>query len=208
MLSLTKIKKINFSLLAIVLLSVSVFALATRSVEAQGSCPAGQFQPSGGGGCIQISRDNPGGSQECDTYIDTPRMPTADNQNCVAREYCDGSASDAEKTQAGCSASGTSGGQAGPVAAGDTATLDADCIDLNNCQIVGYIRDIINVLSAVAGVVIAAMIAYGGIQYTMSRDNPQMTAAAKGRIINALLALVIYLFTFSLLQWLVPGGVF
>lgn len=90
--------------------------------------------------------------------------------------------------------------------------LQADCSDPNpdqsNCGIVGYLVTFINVLSALVGIIIVIMIAIGGIQYSTARDNPQGTAAAKGRILNAILALIFYLFAFSILQWLVPGGIF
>ncbi len=97
-------------------------------------------------------------------------------------------------------------------------TTDADCtgkdaagndvgINQETCGIVAYLIIFINVLSAVVGVVIVIMVAVGGIQYSTARDNPQAIAAAKGRIVNALLALVFYLMGFALLQWLVPGGI-
>lgn len=78
----------------------------------------------------------------------------------------------------------------------------------NNCGIVRYLKIFINILSAAAGIFIVIMIAFAGVQYTMSRDNPQATQAAKNRIMNALLALVAYLFMFAFLQWAVPGGIF
>lgn len=92
------------------------------------------------------------------------------------------------------------------------SNLSGDCSGLtltkDNCGIVGYIVTFINVLSAAVGVVIVIMIAVGGIQYSASRDDPQMVNAAKQRIQNAVLALVFYLFAFAFLQWLVPGGIF
>lgn len=92
------------------------------------------------------------------------------------------------------------------------SNLSGDCSGLtltkDNCGIVGYIVTFINVLSAAVGVVIVIMIAVGGIQYTASRDDPQMVNVAKQRIQNAVLALVFYLFAFAFLQWLVPGGIF
>lgn len=81
-------------------------------------------------------------------------------------------------------------------------------ISKDNCGIVQYMIKFINVLSAIVGVVIVIMIAIGGIQYSVARDNPQATVAARAKIINALVALVIFLFSFSFLQWVVPGGIF
>lgn len=81
-------------------------------------------------------------------------------------------------------------------------------LEKSECGIIGYIITFINILSGLVGVVIVIMIAVGGIQYTAARDDPQAVAAAKGRIRNAILALVFYLFGFAFLQWLIPGGIF
>lgn len=92
---------------------------------------------------------------------------------------------------------------------GDCKDTDRDGqLEKTECGIVGYIITFINVLSGLVGVVIVIMIAVGGIQYTTARDDPQAVAAAKARIRNAILALVFYLFGFSFLQWLIPGGIF
>lgn len=89
--------------------------------------------------------------------------------------------------------------------------LEADCKDPNvsksNCGIVAYLATFIKLLSGLVGVVVVIMIAIGGIQYSTARDNPQATAAAKQRIINAILGLIAYLFIFAFLQYIVPGGV-
>ena len=84
---------------------------------------------------------------------------------------------------------------------------DAANVNPDTCGIVAYLQTAINILTAVVGVVIVIMVALGGVQYTLARDNPQESAAAKTRIYNALMALVIYLFSFAFLQYLVPGGV-
>jgi hypothetical protein len=58
------------------------------------------------------------------------------------------------------------------------------------------------------GIVIVAVVIVAGLQYSTAQGEPQKQAAARMRIVNALLALLLYLFTFAILQWLVPGGVF
>lgn len=102
-------------------------------------------------------------------------------------------------------------GGATPTSAPATAGGGRDCkaasLTPQNCWIVSYVVDAINILSGLAGVVIVIMIAVGGLQYSASRDNPQATAAAKQKIINALLALLFFIFGFALLQYLVPGGI-
>ncbi|HSX27574.1 MAG TPA: pilin [Patescibacteria group bacterium] len=78
----------------------------------------------------------------------------------------------------------------------------------NDCGIVKYIQIFTNILSGLVGIIIVAMIIVGGIQYTTSGDNPTSLSNARKRIMNALLALVVYFFMFAFLQWLVPGGIF
>lgn len=91
------------------------------------------------------------------------------------------------------------------------ADFEGDCKNANptkeDCGIIAYLVTFINVLSGIVGVVIVIMITIGGIQYSTARDNPQAAAAAKGRITNAVMALVFYLFIFAFLQYIVPGGV-
>lgn len=93
-----------------------------------------------------------------------------------------------------------------------SGNVEADCTDTSvnkdNCGIISYLVIAIRVLSGLVGVVVVIMITVGGIQYSTARDDPQAAAAAKGRITNALIALVVYLFIFAFLQWLVPGGIF
>lgn len=76
----------------------------------------------------------------------------------------------------------------------------------NHCGILDYLVLFINVLSALAGVVIAGSIAYGGIQYSMAGSDPQKVTAAKSRIRNALIALLFFIFGFGFINYLVPGG--
>lgn len=80
-------------------------------------------------------------------------------------------------------------------------------IDKDNCGIVAYIVTFTQILSAAVGIIVTIMIVWGGIKYSMSKDNPQETAAAKGIIRNAIIALVFYFFTLAFLNSVVPGGV-
>lgn len=107
------------------------------------------------------------------------------------------------------SVNGTPAGQTGVGGntQGDCTASGSDNLTKDNCGIVKYVLDGINILSGLVGVAVVTMIAIGGIQYSTARDNPQATAAAKARIINAILALVAYLFLWAILQYLIPGGV-
>lgn len=81
----------------------------------------------------------------------------------------------------------------------------ADCI--SNNPIVLIAKAVINFMNVVVGVLVVAVIVWSGILYASAGGNPGKTAEAKNRIINAIIALVMYIFLFAFLQWLVPGGV-
>ena len=86
---------------------------------------------------------------------------------------------------------------------------NADSVDgLNsgNCGIIKYLNMFIDILSGLVVVIIIGVIIVGGIQYSASGGDAQAVAAAKKRISNALLALVVYSFTYAFLQWIIPGG--
>lgn len=77
----------------------------------------------------------------------------------------------------------------------------------DHCGILDYLVIAINVLSGVAMIAIIGSIIYGGIQYSMSGSDPQKVGAAKDRIRNAFIALVLFIFGYGILNYLVPGGV-
>lgn len=85
---------------------------------------------------------------------------------------------------------------------------DGSTIDPEDCRISAYLRTFTNVLIALVGIVITIMIVVGGIQYSAAQDNPQAVQAARGKIMNALLALLVYIFMSAFLQYIVPGGIF
>lgn len=97
----------------------------------------------------------------------------------------------------------------------NTAVKGTNKIDqakLKSCvtqtPIVKDIQNIVNFLSIGVGIIVITMIIIGGIQYSIAGDNPEATGKAKTRITNALIALVAYLFIYTFLQWIIPGGLF
>ena len=94
----------------------------------------------------------------------------------------------------------------------DTGLTAEDCVgdDLNkgNCGIINLVITITNVMSGIAGLVIVSMLILAGIRYSSAGADPSKVQAAKGMIINAITALLLLIFGYSLLQWLVPGGIF
>ncbi len=89
--------------------------------------------------------------------------------------------------------------------------VDADCtadkLDSTNCGIIEYLVIFINVLSAIAGMVIVGSMMIAGFQYMTARDNSAQIMKAKVRIVWAVVALALYVFMYALLNFLVPGGV-
>ena len=89
----------------------------------------------------------------------------------------------------------------------DCAILGGNCSVISDCDlIVKYIDPFIDFLSALVGVAVVISIIIGGIQYSSSGGDPGKASAAKERIRNAIVALLVYLFLFSILNFLIPGG--
>jgi hypothetical protein len=85
----------------------------------------------------------------------------------------------------------------------------ANCCTETNCDLVTeYVNPTIDFLAAGVGIVVVVMMVIGGIQYITSQDDPQKVSQAKSRITNALFALLLFALMYSLLEWLVPGGIF
>ncbi len=83
---------------------------------------------------------------------------------------------------------------------------DPSCLKDN--PLVKYTKMTMNFLSVGVGVVVTIMIIVGGIQYASAGQNPQSVQAAKGKITNAIIALVAYFFLYAFIQYLIPGGAF
>lgn len=185
-----------FASLFLLLIPISVFAAPPVY-----GCPGGPVGPGAPASC-------PYTQEQVSGYCADPSsMPSG------ASVYCSngGGVVLTDSTSQPASASTT------PPAGSNTPTganLRGDCkpgqgvdLDESNCGILAYLITGINILSALVGVVVVTMIAVGGIQYSLARDNPQATSAAKGRILNALIALVAYIFMWTFLQYIIPGGV-
>lgn len=147
------------------------------------------------GSCYIIASDGPT-SQTCQSHDSTVR---------VAQLNGDGGGE-----EGGGGGAGGGGGEEEASVAVPTETTKNDCQDgltKDNCGIIKWIVAAIQITSVIAGVVIIGAIVVGGIQYSTSGDDPQAVAKAKGRIYNAVLALVVFVFGFAFLQWIVPGGI-
>lgn len=83
--------------------------------------------------------------------------------------------------------------------------MDIGCRGRGN-PIVDMLFAIIRILSIGVGVVVIGSVIFAGIQYVTSAGDPQNTAKAIERIRNTVIALVLYIFAYALLNWLIPAG--
>jgi len=74
------------------------------------------------------------------------------------------------------------------------------------CLFAKYLNPIINLLSAVVGLVVVIGVLFGAIQVSSSAGDPQKAANGKGHIRNALLGLLAYILLYAFLQFIIPGG--
>ena len=74
--------------------------------------------------------------------------------------------------------------------------------------IIDLVFAIIRFLSDGVGIVVIASIVVGGIQYIASSGDPNNTNKAIGRIRSSIIALIIYIFAYAILNYLIPGAFF
>lgn len=84
--------------------------------------------------------------------------------------------------------------------------FDVGCMDDFDNPILAYLVAIVRFLTYGIGIVVVLMIVVGGIQYAAAGDNAQSVSAAKNRILNAFIALLLFIFAFAILNFVVPGG--
>lgn len=91
----------------------------------------------------------------------------------------------------------------------DTTLGNGDCkTSLQDCGIIKRIVDLTNIIAGLATLIIIGTLIFAGIQYSSAGADPAKVQAAKKRISNALLALVVFIFGYTFLQWVIPGGIF
>lgn len=85
-------------------------------------------------------------------------------------------------------------------------SIDIGCKNKGN-PIVDMLFAFIRFLSFGIGLLIAGSMVFAGIQYITARGDPQAVAAAKNRIQASLLALMLFIFAYAILNYIVPGAV-
>jgi len=67
---------------------------------------------------------------------------------------------------------------------------------------------IIRLLSDGVGILVVGSVVVAGIQFTMARNDPQNVANATNRIRTSLIALLIFIFAYAILNYIIPGVFF
>lgn len=88
-----------------------------------------------------------------------------------------------------------------------TLSIDIGCKGKGNA-ITDAAFAIIRFLTNGVGLIVIGSIIVGGIQYSAARNDPQATAQAIHRIQSTLIALVIYIFGYAILNYILPQGFF
>lgn len=81
-----------------------------------------------------------------------------------------------------------------------------DC-DINNLSLVRRLNWLVNFLALIVLPIITIMMVIAGIQYSSSQGNPQGQQAAKNKLKNLVVSVVAFIFIWTLLEWLIPGGI-
>lgn len=72
----------------------------------------------------------------------------------------------------------------------------------------GILILVINIMTAGVGVLALAGLVYGGILYSSAGGSPEQVKKARGVITNVVIGVVAFGAMFTLLNFIVPGGVF
>lgn len=70
----------------------------------------------------------------------------------------------------------------------------------------GILKLILNILVYGIGVAAVVGVVVAGIMYLTARDSEAQVAAAKKRLYEVVIGLVLWVAMWSLLNWLIPGG--
>lgn len=97
-------------------------------------------------------------------------------------------------------------GQPSPKGNAYMPSIDLGCRNKGN-PILDVAFGIIHFLSYGVGIVVVASFIVAGIQFTASRGNPQATEKAINRIRSNVLALLLFIFAYAILNYVVPGQV-
>jgi flagellar basal body-associated protein FliL len=82
-------------------------------------------------------------------------------------------------------------------------TINIGCVGRGN-PVTDLMFAIIRFLTNGVGIVIVGSLIYGGIMYSTSGDSPETNAKAKKRIRSNIVALMIFIFAYAILNYVIP----
>lgn len=90
----------------------------------------------------------------------------------------------------------------------DQALCAPKCQNSSDCNLTKkYINPFINkFLAPMAILAVIIGIIWGSIEFATSAGDAQRAASGKGKIQNALIGLIAFIFLYAFLNWLLPGG--
>ena len=103
-----------------------------------------------------------------------------------------------------------------PAAAADCGGVETAIIDCNESGggdiqqsgLMGLLRIVINIMAISVGVLAVGALVYAGILYASARDSQEQVQKAKDMMRNTIIGIVLFAGMYSIVQFLVPGGVF
>lgn len=88
-------------------------------------------------------------------------------------------------------------------------TRETTCLDVQDaqrCKGLQVLDKVLNFFAIIIVPICGVLITIAGVQYMVSRNNPEVSAAARMRIYKVILALVMFAGMWTFLKWLIPGG--
>lgn len=81
-----------------------------------------------------------------------------------------------------------------------------DCIAKDQI-IMTWIKAILQFLATGVGIAVVGGIIWGGLLYMTARDSSAQTEKAVMVIVNSLLGLILFIFTYAIINFIIPGGI-
>jgi len=90
-------------------------------------------------------------------------------------------------------------------------TIDVGCKQnevTSDGLVMAYVYAIIRVVTGIVGAAVVGAIIFGGLTYMTARDSAAQAQKAVVIIRTAIIALILYIFSATLISFLIPGGLF
>lgn len=103
--------------------------------------------------------------------------------------------------------SGGGGGATAP-SCGELKTSIIRCDGDGGNPVVNLLLEIVNFLAVGVGIAVVGGIVWGGMLYASSNGDSSKTKQGITAIVNSVIGLLLFMFTYALINFLVPGGLF